>query len=60
LGIVHNSSTRRGIRRHRSITGRHAASRDLTSARQPPVNGEITGEKLEGSARRVVAMETDA
>src|SRR5258708_1377391 len=36
--IVHNSSIRRGIGRHRSITGRHATSRDLRSARQPQVN----------------------
>ena len=38
---------------------RHATSRDLRSARQPPVNGKITGENPEGFARRVVVDETE-
>src|SRR5580658_9604652 len=38
---------------HHAHSLRHATSRDLTSARQPQVNGKFAGEKLEGFARRV-------
>jgi hypothetical protein len=52
-GTIHRPMKRRGIRRHRSIMGRHTTSRDLRSSRQPRVNEKITGKNPEGFARRV-------
>jgi hypothetical protein len=44
---------KRGVRRNRSIRGRHATSRDLRSAWQRPVNGQNAGESPEGFAPKV-------
>jgi hypothetical protein len=56
MEIVCKFMTRRGIRRHRSTTGRHATSRDFRSARQRQVNEKITGKNPEGFARRAKAI----
>jgi hypothetical protein len=53
LGRPEDVSTKVTKARHRRITGRHATSRDLTSARQHHVNGKFASENPEGFARRV-------